>query len=155
MANVTAYPIIDFDVWPPGIDQAATPANRNALRAEIIAKPALSFEASKPGSPADGDLYVLSASWGDTYLDPDNDPVDPEGLLAYYRDGAWSYWLPFVGMRKPIADVEHLFVTGSPDEWAPYASTLVDAVDDTAAASAGVPVGGEYRNGSVLMVRTT
>ena len=32
-------------------------------------------------------------------------------------------------------------------------SVLVDAVDDTAAALAGVPVDGFYRNGSVLMIR--
>lgn len=32
-------------------------------------------------------------------------------------------------------------------------SALVNAVNDAAAASAGVPVGGMYRNGSVLMVR--
>lgn len=32
-------------------------------------------------------------------------------------------------------------------------STLVNAVNDAAAASVGVPVGGMYRNGSVLMVR--
>ena len=30
---------------------------------------------------------------------------------------------------------------------------LINAVDDVAAASAGVPIGGMYRNGSVLMVR--
>jgi hypothetical protein len=30
---------------------------------------------------------------------------------------------------------------------------LVDAVDDAAAATAGVPVGAFYRNGSVVMVR--
>lgn len=32
-------------------------------------------------------------------------------------------------------------------------SSLVNAVDDAAAAAAGVPVGGMYRDGSVLMVR--
>lgn len=32
-------------------------------------------------------------------------------------------------------------------------ASLVNAVDDTAAATAGVPVGGLYRNGSVLMIR--
>ncbi|HET8687667.1 MAG TPA: hypothetical protein VFM18_13535 [Methanosarcina sp.] len=32
-------------------------------------------------------------------------------------------------------------------------ATLVNAVDDAAAATAGVPVGGLYRNGSVVMVR--
>ena len=32
---------------------------------------------------------------------------------------------------------------------------LVNAANDAAAAAAGVPVGGLYRNGSVLMVRVT
>ena len=35
--------------------------------------------------------------------------------------------------------------------WTP--GTLIDAVDDAAAAVAGVAVGDTYRNGSVLMVR--
>lgn len=153
MANVTAYPIIDFDVWPPGIDQAATPANRNALRAEIIAKPALSFEASKPGSPADGDLYVLSASWGDTYLDPDNDPVDPEGLLAYYRDGAWTYWEPFLGQIKRIGVVFYEYQPDSSGEWYGLFNDAGDYADDAAAASGGVEVGQLYRTGSALKVR--
>lgn len=37
----------------------------------------------------------------------------------------------------------------------PSMGTLVNAVDDTAAAAGGVPVGGLYRNGSVLMIRVT
>ena len=120
MANVTVYPLVDFDVWPPGIDQAATPANRNALRSEVIAKPAESFEATQPGSPNDGELYVMSASWGDTYLDPDNNPVDPEGLLAYFRDGAWSYWLPFGGLLKRIGGSYYEYVISSASSWEAY-----------------------------------
>lgn len=38
---------------------------------------------------------------------------------------------------------------------APLLPTLVNAVDDTAAAGAGVPVQGIYRNGSVLQIRVT
>ena len=34
-------------------------------------------------------------------------------------------------------------------------STLVNAVDDTAAAANGVAVGQMYRNGSILMVRVS
>lgn len=33
--------------------------------------------------------------------------------------------------------------------------TLTDAADDTAAASAGIAVGGLYRNGSVVMIRVS
>lgn len=36
---------------------------------------------------------------------------------------------------------------------APKLSGIVNAVDDAAAAAAGVPVGGVYRNGSAVMVR--
>ena len=34
-------------------------------------------------------------------------------------------------------------------------ATLINAANDAAAASAGVPMNGLYRNGSVLMVRVT
>lgn len=34
-------------------------------------------------------------------------------------------------------------------------STLINAADDTAAATAGVLIGGLYRNGSVVMVRVS
>lgn len=34
-------------------------------------------------------------------------------------------------------------------------ANLVDAADDTAAAALGVPVGGLYRNGSILKVRVS
>lgn len=37
----------------------------------------------------------------------------------------------------------------------PNFPTLVNAVNDAAAAAAGVPVGGQYRNGSGLMIRVT
>lgn len=100
--------LIEFDPWPSAIDQAATPANLNTLRAEVIARPALSFEATQPGAPDDGDLYVLSAAWGD----------EVAGTLAYYRDSAWSYWVPFIGMFKRIGpDDYYTYDPDSSDEW--------------------------------------
>jgi hypothetical protein len=62
-------------------------------------------------------------------------PVPPDQPF-----GAWPHWL------RSIAEAVNLL--------AARANALPpDAVDDTAAAAAGVPLGGTYRNGSVLMVR--
>jgi hypothetical protein len=46
--------------------------------------------------------------------------------------------MPYVGLDRMIA------MTGN---------TLVNALNDAAAAAAGIPVGGLYRNGSVVMIR--
>ena len=138
----TAQPLFPFDVWVSQQTQAATIANDNALRAEVIGLPALSFEATQPGSPTNGDLYVLSAAWGD----------EVTGTLAFYRDG-WSYWTPFDGMRKFIGGVECVYAAGSTSDWTELVSVLGDYADDAAAASGGVPVGGEYRTGSIRKLR--
>lgn len=118
MATITVRPLIEFETWPVGISQAATPANWNALRAEVIARPAVGFQASQPGSPLDGDLYVLSGDWGNTYFDLDNNEItNPAGLLAYFREGAWSFWLPFDGQMKQIGGSYYEYSVGSESDW--------------------------------------
>lgn len=130
----TALPLDENDAWPSAIDQAATPANRNSLRAEVALRQALSFEATQPGAPDDGDLYVLSAAWGD----------EVAGTLAYYRDGAWSYWVPALGMLKRIGPTD--YYTYDPDsstEWQPYSpgGGAVDSVNGaTGVVTVPVPV---------------
>lgn len=52
-----------------------------------------------------------------------------------------------------LATLENYETLKSKTLEAPLLSELSNAADDTAAASAGVPVGGMYRDGSVLMVR--
>lgn len=58
--------------------------------------------------------------------------------------------LPTAGILATIGGVE-TFTNKTLN--APRLSGLTDAADDAAAAAAGVPVGGVYRNGSVLRVR--
>ena len=135
----TAQALLPFDVWPSGITQAATPANDNALRAEVIASPALSLEATQPGSPTNGDLYILSSAWGE----------EVAGTLAFYRDG-WTYWVPFEGMLKEVGPVMYQYVSGA---WQQYYASLGDYADDAAAAVGGVVVGQLYRSTSTLKVR--
>lgn len=107
----TALPLDEFDVWPSSIDQAATPANLNALRDEVALRQALSFEASQPGDPEEGDLYVLSAAWGD----------EVSGTLAYFRGGVFTFWIPSLGMLKRVGPTD--YYTYDPDssgEWQLY-----------------------------------
>lgn len=64
--------------------------------------------------------------------------------------GATSVALPTVGILATRAGAELL---SNKTLAAPKLSGLTDAADDTAAASAGVPVGGMYRTGSALKLR--
>jgi hypothetical protein len=61
---------------------------------------------------------------------------------------------PDAGASNPIIALHISRATGKMTlETAPIINGLLDALDDAAAAAAGVPVNGLYRNGSVLMAR--
>src|SRR5690606_26300480 len=135
----TAVPLLPFDVWPAGITQAATPANDNALRAEVIARDALSFEAAQPSlsSPSDdGSLYILSASWGE----------EVTGTLAFFTDDTWYYFIPYEGMVKRVGAVFNEYTAGAWQIYAPGGG--VDSVngatgDVTVLQPIGIAVGDE------------
>jgi hypothetical protein len=73
----------------------------------------------------------------------------PVELVA---SGATSLGLPTVGILATRAGAETLSNKTLAE---PKLSGLVDAADDAAAATAGVPVGGIYRTGSALKVRVS
>ena len=59
---------------------------------------------AQPGSPADGDVYLLpagktGAAWG----------AMANGALAYYRDGAWEELTPQAGWRCYVEDETALY----------------------------------------------
>lgn len=105
-----------------------------------------------PGSPQDGDTYIVGTGTG-AWAGEDNN------LARYVSEG--TFWQFFeAGTEVRIAfNLDdfgiYVFDPSSSGGWVPYPvlSSLEDAADDTAAASAGVPVGGLYRDGSVLMIR--
>lgn len=105
----TARPLLPGDPWLSGTNQNSIPANDNLLRLEVLSLPALSFEATQPAA-SEGELYVLSAAWGD----------EVAGTLAYYRDGAWSYWIPFLGQVKEVGGSEYQYAPDSSAEWQTY-----------------------------------
>lgn len=106
----TAKPLLPLDPLPVGTPPAQfyTTLNLNYLRDEVLAKPALSFEATQPGSPVEDGLYVLSAAWGD----------EVEGTLAYYSNGTWYYFTPVVGLLKRI-DADY-YVWEATEEWVAF-----------------------------------
>jgi len=63
--------------------------------------------AAQPGSPSDGDIYLLpsgktGAAWG----------AMADGALAYYRDGAWEQLTPKAGWRCYAQDTDALYARG-------------------------------------------
>lgn len=67
---MSAFPMTPADTWPSQIEQASVAVNLNALRLQLLLGRLLSnTTAAQPGSPADGDAYILPASptgtqWG-------------------------------------------------------------------------------------------
>lgn len=87
-------PILPYDVWPPGSNQASIPANDNALRSEILAGRVISkTTTAQPASPADGAIYIIpSGATGAQWSGFD------EGDLAIYRGGTWLAYAPVSGL---------------------------------------------------------
>jgi hypothetical protein len=70
--------------------------------------------------------------------------------VEFVASGPTSVALPIAGILATRAGAETF---SNKTLSAPKLSGLTDAADDSAAATAGVPVGGVYRNGSALRVR--
>lgn len=76
--------------------------------------------------------------------------VEGTGTLRFVVPGDTVLALPLMGTLATQAGPETL---ANKTLVEPKVTGLVNAVDDAAAATAGVPVGGMYLNGSVAMVR--
>lgn len=82
-----------------------------------------------------------------------NVPYSASGhLINFVTAGDSNLGLPLSGTLATLAGAETL---SSKTLSAPKVSEIGDYADDTAAAAAGVPVGGVYRTGSALKVRVT
>lgn len=87
-------PILPFEVWQEGTLQNDVPANDNSLRNEILNGRIISDSTTaQPGSPADGDMYILAAThtgsqWS-TFSQYD---------LVIYRGGTWYAYAPSNGI---------------------------------------------------------
>lgn len=87
-------PILPFARWLSGTNQNSIPANDNALRAEVLQRVVISDSTTaQPGSPTDGDLYIIPASaTGAQWSTFD------EGDLAIFYSGTWYAFAPVDGV---------------------------------------------------------
>jgi hypothetical protein len=67
---------------------------------------------SPPGSPADGDRYIVAAS-------PTGAWSGQAGKVAAWQDGAWAFYTPREGWRAWLADEDKLFFWDGSDWIAP------------------------------------
>lgn len=95
-----ASPRLAFDVWPSGITSADVPANNNVQRLDATLNLSVksATTAAQPGSPANGDTYILPASptgaqWAGKAT----------GTIAYFNV-SWYFFTPYRGMRSLVED---------------------------------------------------
>jgi len=100
--------LFPFAVWLAGTNQNSIPANDNALRAEVIAAPAIDVADSEPGAPSDGDVHIVGTTWGGFATDD----------VVIYRDGNWYGFEPFEGWLKRLLDTGDLLGYDGSDGWA-------------------------------------
>ncbi|MEP3428662.1 MAG: DUF2793 domain-containing protein [Roseibium sp.] len=71
-----------------------------------------------PGSPSDGDTYLVAT--GGT-----GDWAGQDGKIAYFADSAWTFFAPFTGLRAFIADEGTLAIYTS-SGWKNYGAFLAE-----------------------------
>jgi hypothetical protein len=107
-----------LEVWPESIAAARIPANNNVrLLQALLLNPAISATtAAQPGSPAEGDVYILPASptgsnWAAFFEDD----------VVIYYNATWTAYTPLEGLRKFVEDEgeDWQFVGSSSGGWAP------------------------------------
>lgn len=70
--------------------------------------------ATPPGSPADGDQYIVASGATDAWTGQD-------GKFSAYQDGAWRFRAPKTGWRAYIVTKESVFVYNG-SAWVPITS---------------------------------
>lgn len=128
--------ILPFDVWPQQIVQASVPANRNALRSEILGSRVISDSVTiQPSIPTDGDVYIIpSGATGSAWSAYDVDD------LAIFREGTWYAFAPVPGVRLVVGSIEKIYEGssgwqvfsaggGGSAAWGAITGTIADQAD--------------------------
>lgn len=101
-------PIYPLAPWQQNTLDNSIPANTNWLRQEAINRRVLSkTTTAQPGSPADGDVYIIPAAatgaqWA-TFSEND---------IAIFRDGTWYAYAPVEGVIANVSGILEEFTTG-------------------------------------------
>lgn len=107
-------PIFDVDELIANQSQPHVPVNSAIRKLEaIVSKRVLDKDLSTPpGSPAEGDRYIVGPS-------PTGDWAGRADQIAYYS-GGWSFIQPETGWTVSVVDeaAEYVYSFGSPSGWA-------------------------------------
>lgn len=128
--------------WPLGESGWDTGNNTNlkTLDATVLLSVLSATTPTPPVSPTVGDRYIIATSATGDWLGLD-------GQLAVWNDAgiAWEFYVPKSGWFCRADDSRQVYVydTGA---WVLEGSLYGQYADDTAAATASVPVGGFYVN---------
>lgn len=119
--------------WNTGMD-----ANLKKLGALVFLNVLSATTTAPPGSPANGDRYIVPASATGAWAGSD-------GKLAVWNSvaGAWTYYTAKRGWATRANDTKQLWEHNG-SAWQLPGSVYTQYADDAAAATGGVPVGGIY-----------
>lgn len=101
-------PILPFAVWASGTNQNSIPANDNALRAEIFQRDVNNATTAQPGSPSEGDTYIIQSTHTGTQWSTFS-PND----LAIYKGGTWKAFAPVEGNRVSVGNAIYVYDGGT------------------------------------------
>jgi len=105
-------PIYPLDPWQQNTLDNSIPANTNWLRQEAINRRVLSkTTTAQPGSPADGDVYIIPAAATGTQW-----ATFSQNDIAIYRDGTWYAYAPVAGIVANVSGTLEEYTTGG--SWA-------------------------------------
>lgn len=117
-------PVYPRAVWDENTLQNDVPANDNSLRDEAFGRKVISDSTTaQPGSPADGDVYIIPASATGTQW-----ATFTTGDVALYRGGTWYALAPVAGV--------FVNVNGTLKQWTGSAWTAFGSGTDRSAVSA-------------------
>lgn len=138
--------------WNTGYDNNNWRVLDMLLRGNVISASTI----AEPGSPTDGDLYIVPPSaTGTNWTGEDENLAYWDGAASGGGD-VWLFITPLDGMKFWAADEDQFYIFDGTN-WGPLGSAYTQYADDTAAGVGGVPIGGLYinsGNGS-LQVRLT
>lgn len=108
-------PVLTLDELAASQSQPHVPLNASLRRLDAVAppgSPVIAIQNAPPGSPADGDRYIVGTS-------PSGDWVGHEDALAAYIGTGWEYFTPEVGWVVSVQALAALYVYGfgSPTGW--------------------------------------
>lgn len=133
-----SLPLTPFERWLPGTNQNSIPANNNSLRSEIFNTDGISDAVTaQPGSPADGDWYILAS----THTGSQWAGFNADSIAIFYG-GTWYEFVPAEGNIVTVAGTEVMFDGSSGWVATGGGGGAVTSVNgDTGAVIVEVPIG--------------